>query len=324
MNLTMLLAVSALIVTSAGTPNGVPQPNPTRTVPIADTLENVVIPDPYRWLENGESPEVEAWSDAENARTRAYLDAIPGRQVVKARLTALVKATSPSISELRAAGGRVFALYNDPALQQPELIVMDGDADPGTRRVLLDPNTEGHQGSVAIDWFEPSPDGAKLAVSLSINGSEDGSLHIYEVASGHEIEPVIPRVQYPTAGGSLAWTNDSSAFWYTRYPGDASPAADGHSFQQVYFHQLGGNWATDPLALSTENGVPRTGEIYLDNRYGGPAALASVQLGDGGEWRHFVLRPGQPALRVGEYTDKVVAASIGPDGALYGVSAERP
>ncbi len=72
--------------------------------------------------------------------------------------------------------------------------------------------------------------------------------------------------------------------------------------------------------LATKDGLPRTAEVFLDNRYGGPNALASVQLGDGGEWQHFVLRPDGGFLQVGAYADKVAAASIGPDGALYGIS----
>lgn len=292
----------------------------TRTVAVVDTLHGVKVADPYRWLENDQDPEVKAWSDTQNRRARAYLDAVPGREQVRDKLTRLIKATSPSTYGLDAAGSVIFAYYNDPALQQPMIVTLDQSADPSSRRVLLDPNKLAADGSIAIDWFTPSPDGSKIAVSLSKSGSEDGSLHIFDVASGRELEPVIPRVQYPTAGGSLAWTRDGSAFWYTRYPDESAPEADRHFFQQVYFHRLGSAWAQDPLVLSTKDGLPRTGEVYLDNHYGGTNALASVQLGDGGQWQHFVLRPDGSFAKVGVYEDRVVAAALGPDGALYGVS----
>jgi prolyl oligopeptidase len=221
---------------------------------------------------------------------------------------------------IEAAGGVIFAYYNDPAFQQPMVVTLNADADPASRKVVLDPNKMDAKGSIAIDWVAPSPDGSKLAASLSLNGSEDGTLHVYDVASGREIETPIPHVQYPTAGGSVAWTPDGQGFWYTRFPGEEAAEAERHFNQQAYFHRLGSDWKADPLVLGTKDGLPRTAEVFLDNRYNQPAALASVQKGDGNEWQHYVLRPGQPALKVGTYEDDIKAATLGPDGALYGVS----
>jgi len=314
------IAVPLLIAgaTNAATP--IPPAPATAARPATETIQGVSVADPYRWLEDDTDPAVKAWSKAQNQRARAYLDAVPGRAAVKARLSSLIKATSPSTTGLDAAGDRVFAYYFDPALQQPMLVTMNAQADPASRQMLVNPNTLAADGSLAIDWYTPSPDGTKVAVSLSSNGSEDGSLHIYEVATGKEIEPVIPRVQYPTAGGSVAWTKDGKALWYTRFPGDDTPEADRHFFQQVYFHRLGADWKADPLVLSTKDGLPRTAEVFLDNHSGGENALASVQLGDGGEWQHFVLRPDGTFVQVGAYADKVVAATMGSDGAVYGIS----
>jgi Prolyl oligopeptidase, N-terminal beta-propeller domain len=67
-------------------------------------------------------------------------------------------------------------------------------------------------------------DASRIAVSISEGGSEDGSLHIFDVATGTDIAEVIPRVQYPTGGGSLAWASDGKGFYYTRYPGPERPA----------------------------------------------------------------------------------------------------
>ena len=123
------------------------------------------------------------------------------------------------------------------------MIAMLGrDVDPATARVIVDPNTLDPTGAAAIDWFGPSPDGAKLAVSLSARGSEDGSLHVFDVATAKETGEVIPRVQYPTGGGSLAWAADGTGFYYTRYPGPERPAEEQHFYQRIYFHTLG----TDP------------------------------------------------------------------------------
>jgi prolyl oligopeptidase len=190
----------------------VPPPPATPTDNTVDLVQGVKISDPYRWLENWDDPKVQAWSDAQNARTRTYLDALPDRAPIKEQLTQLIKATSPSYAELKARGGRVFAMYFDPKFQQPMLVTLNAAADPKTRTALIDPNRLDPKGLTAIDWFVPSGDGTKVAVSLSKNGSEDGTLHVYDVASGKEIDAPIPRVQYPTAGGSLAWTADGQGF----------------------------------------------------------------------------------------------------------------
>lgn len=313
-------ACAALVsVAIAAEPRLQPPPK-TPTVDVTDTYHGVVVKDPYRWLENGDDPKVQAWSDAQNDRTRAYLDALPVRAPIKARLTRLVTATSPSYSELAAHGPYVFAIYNDPAHQQPTLVRMNAAADPKTRRAVLDPNLLDPSGHTEIDWWVASPDGSKVAVSLSKNGSEDGVLHVYQVVDGKEIGQPIPNVQYPTAGGSLAWTADGSAFWYTRYPGEDAPEADRHFNLQVYVHRLGDDWRSDPLALGRDNGLERVSEIFLDNSAAQDAATVLVQRGDGGEFQTWLLSRSGPPVRLSDYPDKIVWLVQGPDGAIYGMS----
>src|SRR5258708_32247817 len=99
-----------------------------------DTIQGEKVADPYRWLENWSDPKVVAWSDAENVRTRSYLDPLPARGATKDRLTKLIKATSPSYSSLYARGSRVFAIFSDPANQQPLLVTLTASADPNYQR----------------------------------------------------------------------------------------------------------------------------------------------------------------------------------------------
>jgi prolyl oligopeptidase len=182
----------------------------------------------------------------------------------------------------------------------------------------VDPNTLNPNGTTAIDWFVPSPDGKRVAVSLSDNGSEDGSLHIFDVASRRQIGEVIARVQYPTAGGSLAWRADSAGFWYTRYPGPERPAAEQHFFQKVYFHRIGDKPAKDTYVLGQD--FPQVAEIFLDNRFNARYVLVTVANGDGGEFAHYVISPDGGTRQVTRFEDKIVAAVIGPDDQLYLVS----
>ncbi|HMG46440.1 MAG TPA: prolyl oligopeptidase family serine peptidase [Allosphingosinicella sp.] len=313
------ILLPALIGLVCGAAAPLPPPPVFAPGTVADTIQGVSVADPWRALENGDDPQVRAWSDGQNARTRAYLDALPGHAAIAERIGRLVRAASPSFAALQARGDRVFALYNDPALQQPSLVILAASLDPASRRALVDPNQLDPAGHIAIDWFVASPDGSRVGVSLSRNGSEDGTLHIYDVSSGREIEPPIDRVQYPTAGGAMAWAADGGGFWYTRYPDASAPEAERHFNQALYYHRLGAPFA-DRLVLGPANGLPRTAEIFLDGGRGA-AALASVQLGDGNQWQHFVLRPDGSFLQIGRYEDRVIGgALIAGDGTVFGVS----
>ena len=286
-----------------------------------DVIQGVKVADPYRALENSDDPKVKAWSDAENARARAYLDSLPGRAGVAARIRSLVTDRSAAFYGLKATAGGVFASFSDPNMQQTMLVMLNAEADPDSKRVLIDPNTLDPSGHTAIDWFVPSPDGTKLAVSLSQGGSEDGTLHIYDVATLKEIEPSIDRVQFPTGGGAVAWSGDGSGFWYTRYPDHSQPESEWHFNMAAYWHKLGTPVANDRLVIGKADGLPRTAEIFLSNDEAGADALASVQLGDGGQWLHFVLTPDGKAHRIADYADRIVGgAVIDKAGTVYGVS----
>jgi prolyl oligopeptidase len=285
----------------------------------ADAFHGVTVADPYRWLEDGAAAEVTQWVTEQNERTRKYLDALPGRTAIANELIRVAKATATYDAFVRQTGGRLFALTFNPGAQQPQLVTLSLSGDPNSRKVILDPARLATDGSVAMDFFEPSPDGRLVAVSLSLNGSEDGTLHVFETNSGRETGAPIGHVQYPTAGGSVAWNPASTGFWYTRYPGNSVPEAERHFNQQVYYHELSKDSASDRLVLAVADGLPRTAEIFLDNRYGHRSALASVQLGDGGDWQHFILSP-TAAQRVAGYEEKIKAAVLAADGAFFGIS----
>ena len=191
-------------------------------------------------------------------------------------------------------------------------------ADPALARVIVDPNSLNPKGTTAIDWFVPSPDGKLLAVSLSENGSEDGALHLFDVAAGKEIAPPILRVQYPTGGGSLAWRADSKGFWYTRYPGPGRPVEEQHFFQQVYFHLLGDDVAKDVYVLG--KGMPKVAEIALANKFNPKIVIASVANGDGGEFAHYLIDSSGAVRQITHFADEIVAVTAAADGSLYLIS----
>src|SRR6476646_2340108 len=208
--------------------------------PVSDSYHGVTVTEVYRWLENFDDPEVRAWNAAQNRYSRALLDAAADRAPIEARLRTLYTATSAEHYGLKTRPGMIFAIKNQPPQAQPLLVLLKSAEDLASERVLLDPNQLDPSGKTTIDFYEPSLDGRLVAVSLSENGSEDGTLHIYDVATGRELGDLIPRVTYPTAGGSVAWNADGTGIYYTRYPqGDQRPPEDRNFFQQVYFHTLG-------------------------------------------------------------------------------------
>jgi prolyl oligopeptidase len=311
---TLFLFAADLSVARAADQGAPPTPMET----VKEVYHSVAIADPYRWLEKANDKRVRDWGAAQDDHTRAYLDALAVRKPIYDRLMKLASETSPSYSRLYAVGGKIFATYTQPPKQQPMIAMLGRDADPATARIIVDPNMLSSNGTTAIDWWVPSPDASKIAVSLSEGGSEDGSLHIFEVATGKGVGEVIPRVQYPTGGGSLAWAADSKGFYYTRYPGPERPAEEQHFYQRIYFHQLGADWASDILVAGSD--FPKVAEITLDNRQNPRAIVASVANGDGGEFAHYLIGPDHKVTHVTGFADKVIAAVAGPDDNLYLVS----
>src|SRR5712692_5454191 len=104
-------------------------------------------------------------------------------------------------------GHRVLQKFQPPK-EQKFLITLGSVDDAASEKIVVDPNRLDSRGTTAIDWYVLSPDGRLVAVSLSRGGSEEGTLHVYDVESGTELSDLVLRVNCPTAGGSVAWNAD--------------------------------------------------------------------------------------------------------------------
>ena len=142
----------------------------TAVKPATDSYFGVTVTDPYRWLENASDPAVHAWSVAQDTRTRGWFDHLPLRRTIHDRFVKLVGATSPAYHDLTSVAGRLFATVEQPPRQQPFVGVMGLDADPAHMRIVVDPNLIDRAGTMAIDWWVPSPDGTKIAVAQRQRG----------------------------------------------------------------------------------------------------------------------------------------------------------
>jgi prolyl oligopeptidase len=323
------LCIASLLISiySLAQVSSLPAPPNTPKRPVTDEYDGVKVTDDYRWLENWDDPAVKQWSAAQNARTRAYFNHLPARPAIKKRLEQLITNSSASYYALQFRAGMLFAEKNQPPKEQPILVMLRSADDPGSEKVIFDPNTASSKGSLSVDYFVPSFGGKYVAAAISENGSEDSSAHIFEVATGKELPDVVPRVNFATGAGSIAWKADSSGFYYTRYPqGNERPAEDANFYQQVYFHKLGTDARQDTYVIGRE--FPRIAETHLTASDDGRWLLASVANGDGGQFAHYLMNPQGQWTQLTHFEDGIVLAKFGVgqfgrDGALYLLSRKN-
>jgi prolyl oligopeptidase len=295
------------------------QPYPsTARKPVTDTYHGVEVRDDYRWLEATGDAAVPEWGREQLGATRKALDALPLRAQLQSRFKDLYNNRPPRYFAFQHRGA-LFALKRQPPKNQAMLVVMKSPEDAASGRVLVDPNAMPGGVTTAIDWYAASLDGKLVAVSISEKGSEQGSAHVYEVATGKRLPDVVPRVNGPTAGGSIAWDAHGTGFYYTRYPQGAERAKEDLDFyQQVWFHKLGTPPAEDRYVIGKD--FPRIAEVELSTTLDGRYLLARVANGDGGEFRYYLRDPGDNWSRIADYSDKVRRMELGRDGRIYALS----
>ena len=130
----------------------------SRTQVIHETLHGIAVSDPYRWLEDEKSPEVQSWMKAQHAYARSHLDALPKRKALKETLTSLSRLDQVGLPEV--SGGRLF--YTRRGKAQEKSIVVYRDGDKGQEKVALDPNAWSTDSTVSLGSWVPSHDGKKI------------------------------------------------------------------------------------------------------------------------------------------------------------------
>ena len=288
----------------------------TERRPVTDRYYDVTVTDDYRWLENASDPDVRAWTDMQNQHTRAALDPLPGRQALEQRLTQILNAQSASFPEVRFRGGTLFALRTRPGTQQPILVSYASTDHLDSERVVVDPNAIDTTGQTEVEFYTPSHDARYVAVSLASNGSEQGTLHVFAVATGQQLPDSIAGVSFPTGGGSFEWNADNTGIYYTRYPrAGERPEADRPFYQQVYLHLLGHPESEDTYQVGRD--FPRIAETVLHASPDKQWLLATVANGDGGQFAHYLLGPSGTWTQLTHNEDEITGAVLGPDSAIY-------
>jgi prolyl oligopeptidase len=294
---------------------------PTRKETVTDTYFGTTVRDDYRWLEQLDDPKVKTWAAAQNARAESFLAGLPGRSQLAAQIKKLVTSEPLSYGDLQVVNGKIFALKFDPTKQQRFLVLLKSPDNGEGEKPVCDPNAIDTSGATAIAWYVASPDGALVAVSLSKKGSEDGDLNFFDVATGKQMTDLIKHVQFPTGGGSAAWSKDGKGIFYTRYPREGErPAEDAHFFQQVYFHQIGAPESADVYSVGKE--FPKIAEVQLQSNIDSDYVVATVANGDGGDFEHFVYGPDKKWVQITKFEDKVKKGALSFGPVLYAISLD--
>ena len=293
----------------------------TPRIPVTDTYHGVKVVDDYRWLENGVEPEGQGVERrAERARARVPRrppgPAGAGRRDraprdVPVRLdqrtpSCAAERRSPCVSTRPAGSSRGSSCW-------PRSRATEG------MRAVVDPNALDASGRTAFDWFVPSPDGARIAVSLSQGGSEEGTLHVFDVATGRETGDVIPLVQKGTAGGSAAWTADGTGLFYTRYPHAGERAEGGPRLLPAGLVPRARHAGRAGPLRVRQGAAAHRGDLPARER-GRPAAPRARP--ERRQRRLLALRPEAPEgwKEIASFADGVVDARFGRDGSIWAIS----
>jgi prolyl oligopeptidase len=279
----------------------------------ADTLHGTVVRDPYRWLEDPESPETVAWSLAQDAFLHGQVAGLPGRGRLSERVGQLLGAGTVGTPAWR--GDRHFFMRRTAEQEHAVLLTVDPG---GAERVLVDPVAVDPSGSTTLDAWQPSKEGTLLAYQLSAGGTEQSVLHVIDVATGDPVEDPIDRARY----SPVAWLPGGAAFYYVRrVRPEQVPADEAQYHRRVWLHRVGSDPETDVEVLGA--GLDMTNyygvTVSMDGRWlviGASAGTAPrndlwlADLSDG--------RLESPSLRtVQEGVDASTSLHVGRDGRVY-------
>jgi prolyl oligopeptidase len=236
----------------------------TKRTDVVDDYFGTKVPDPYRWLEDADSPETAAWVEAQDKLTFSYLEALPDRKSFKQRLTELTNFERYTLPKWE--GGRYVYSKNDGLQNQSVLYTLKKLDDEPV--VLLDPNKMSPDGTVAV--FDPkvSNDGNLVAYNVSVSGSDWREIRVLDIERGQDLADVVKWNKF----SAPEWTKDSKGFFYCRFPApedSKDPTFAKLNNQKLYYHRLGDPEEEDILIMERpqESDIEFTGIVSHDGRY---------------------------------------------------------
>lgn len=227
----------------------------------ADTIFDKVIPDPYRWLEDDMSEETAEWVKNQNKVTFDYLNAIPYRNALKERLSALWN--YEKVSAPTKKGDFVYFYKNDGL--QNQYVVYRKDS-TGNEELFLDPNTFSEDGTTSLGSLSFTDDGTIAAYAISEGGSDWRKVIVMDVLTKEIMEDTLVDIKF----SGLSWKGNEG-FFYSSYDkpkgSELSAKTDQH---KLYFHKLGTSQSEDEIiygALPEQKRRYVGGSVSKDGRF---------------------------------------------------------
>ena len=252
---------SAILAASCASGSGkIEYPETMRDTTVVDDYFGTRVADPYRWLENDTSAATEAWVEAENAVTDAYLAKIPFRQALKERMSQLFNYEKMGIPFKR--NGKYYSFRNTGLQNQSVLYVQDSLM--GEPRLVLDPNKLSDDGTVALAGISFSPDGKYMAYTISRSGSDWNEIYVMNLADGSLLDDHIVWAKFTSA----EWLGDG--FFYSGYdaPKDADKAySTKNEYHKVFYHKLGTPQSSDRVEYQGKEPLMFYSAQVEDDRY---------------------------------------------------------
>lgn len=283
----------------------------TRKIDQTDDYHGVKVSDPYRWLENPDSEETQAWVEAQNAVTFAYLNEIPAREKIKQRLTQLWDYEKYGIPFKE--GDRYFYYKNNGLQNQSVLYTLTSlDGEP---KVLIDPNTFSEDGTIALGGIAITEDGKLIAYGLSTSGSDWQEWKVRNVETGEDLSDHLKWLKFSGA----SWTQDGKGFFYSRYdePNEKTKHEDVNYYQKLFYHKLGTPQSEDVLICDRpdEKEWGFSGGVTEDGKY----LIVSVWLGTNPQNLIFYKDLTAPESSIVELINKFEAeySFIDNEGSLF-------
>lgn len=287
---------------------------PAQRQDIVEDIHGHRVADPYRWLEDADSPETAEWLAAQDRLFHKVVDALPGRDALRARLGELLGAGSVGSPVWR--GERRFFTRRDAGQEHPVLYTADPD---GTERVLVDPMALDPDGTTTLDGWQPDKEGRRLAYKVSTGGDEESLLYVINVATGERVEGPIERARY----SAVAWLPGGEAYYYSRrLPAHEVPDGEEQYHRRLYFHRVGTDPDADDVLIFGAGrdktnyygaGVSRDGRWLTVSSSQGTAPRNDLWIAD-----LSASPPEAPELRpVQEGVDAGTGLHVGRDGRAY-------
>jgi prolyl oligopeptidase len=201
--------------------------------PVTEVLHGVPITDPYRWLEDQESPRTREWLARQDQYARAYLDAIPGRERIRDRIRELLDVET--FDSIQRVANRY--VYRKRGRGQEQACIFLREGPDGEDQLLVDPAARRTGNHTAVKPLQLSQDGRLLLYEVKEGGERTGTFELLDVESRKRLGDVLPRGYLR----GFSFVPDAQAFWYVH---EALGAKRPH-YRAAYHHVLGTDFAAD-------------------------------------------------------------------------------